>query len=202
MSPASSKTGFRSPPLAYGLWIGALGGLVVSGFALSQWIADAQDLKSLRMADEAAISTLVLDGLPEGHSAAFYELLGERAARLSVPDLYSARQSVREAVRLDPGSAYAWAHLAYLEAAAPDGRNASIEALRQTIALCRDCDPALSLWRIEFIAADWWTMPADLKADAADQLTRLAALPDTEADARALAAQASRLGVPLSLTAE
>ena len=45
-------------------------------------------------------------------------------------------------------------------------------------------------------------MPTDLKADAAEQLSRLSALPETEAEARALAVQASRLGIPLSLTAE
>lgn len=152
-----------------------------------------------RYTDTEIESLLAQGGVSVHWPADMHEYIAERAVRLPSPDVYSARVHIVQALHKDAARPHAWAHLAYLETRRA-GRTTkpAIDALRQSIAACPSCDADLSIWRAEFILADWWRMPADLQDTASRELSYRLGQPEHTERAAIIRSRALALGIDIA----
>lgn len=165
-----------------GAWLLAVPTLAAAALTLGNATATQMAIESLPTYTDKEIEALLSEsGVSVHWPANMHEYLAERAVRLPSPDVYSARVHVVQALRKDTARPYAWAHLAYLETRrAGHTTQTAVDALRQSVDACPSCDADLAIWRAEFIVADWWRMPADLKTTARHELSDRLGQPEHE----------------------
>ncbi|MEE9380292.1 MAG: hypothetical protein V3V03_02715 [Hyphomonadaceae bacterium] len=152
--------------------------LAVSAIAMVVFTNNALRTYRLSVASDADIQIILATDEELNRSAAYHELLSERAAALEVPDAFSARLHVEKALEINPNSPYAWAHLAYLDTYIANGVTPkAVEALTQSIERCQYCDAELGKWRLQYILSNWNDLPFELKEEARQQARLLKADP-------------------------
>ena len=158
-----------------------LGGLMAGAGALCFW-AVAADLKAGRVAEEI-IRDGDADRLDEvttfGTTAPFEEIA--RAALAADPeDLPLARSASLKTLALDPSHAAAWNRLAYVDVAA-NGRltREGLSALYRSYEVAPWDEASVMMWRVDFGARLWDSLPFDLRQRTVGQIPVIARMPET-----------------------
>ena len=153
----------------------------------------------MHMSDAGIQSILSAEEQPT-RSAAFHELLAERAVALEPPDIYSAEQNVLKSLTLNRHSPYAWAHLAYLQTIRQgQPTESALLALEQSIRRCMYCDIRLVKWRLEYMLTYWDQLPARIQAEARHHARIINADPAQHDYLRGTLTRAGRLGIDLGI---
>jgi hypothetical protein len=156
---AAART--RPPAQAYVLWGASMGLFALVLAPVGEAIARELSLQSVIATDQAAMDAYrpVLPGLEPIDA---FEAISEIA--LSGDDLKLALENARKAVEADPGRAFVWARLAYLETEqAGQVNSAALNALGRSIDGCPLCDEELIRWRFSYVLANWPQIPEDLR---------------------------------------
>lgn len=201
----TQKTGFRrkaeapagASPLGVFAWaVSIAAGIAVALVAIPATLS-LGDARALAAGSENEVRARLESDWPEHPSAAWLEVLSERAIELSPPDAVSSRRAAERALQLDPGLAFAWARLADIEAlTAGKATAAGFQALRKSILACRYCSDALSAWRLKYVLANWSATPEDLRKLAFDQADVLRWRPENAEMLAEIRIKAIGLGIP------
>lgn len=163
--PVKNSTGKAKRAGGLFAWIVLLAGGVAAMAPLSHFTMQEMETWSLLHADNAAVASALEQDWPRATAPDYLEALAELGLQLPVVDAGSAYVAAQRAVTIDPSRAFVWAELAYLEMQRADDtvNEASLEALTRSMDACPLCDQNLIAWRLNFVLANWSSIPDPLR---------------------------------------
>ena len=149
-------------------WIGLLTLGVAAIAPISHFTLVEAQTVMLQHADDAAAEQALEIDWSQSTSPNYVETVSELAMQMPAVDTGSAYVAASRTVELDPSRAFAWAQLAQLEARRASGKinAASLEALSKSMDACPLCSDELIGWRLNFVLANWESIPEALRRKA------------------------------------
>jgi hypothetical protein len=149
-------------------WVGLLALGIATIAPISHFTLQEAQIVMLQNADETAAEQALELDWSQSTSPDYVETLSELAMHMPVVDTGSAYVAARRAVALDPSRAFAWAQLAQLEVRRASGKvnKASLDALSKSMDACPLCSDELIGWRLNFVLANWASIPEPLRRKA------------------------------------
>lgn len=197
--PSATSSGRSNTALAGRalVWLAVLlvGGatlMPIAGFAM-------RELKTLSLiqADDQTVRSELSDVWPERASAAWLETLAELGLQVEPQEAERAMQAAASATAKDPSRAGAWVLQAYLETRKAKQVNpAALEALSKSMTACPLCSEELIRWRLNFVLANWASIPDDVRRKAFEQADILRWMGDNGEFLAEMRIKAKQAGIP------
>jgi len=149
-------------------WVGLLTLGIAAIAPISHFALEEAQIVALQNADDVAAGQALELDWSQSTSPDYVETVSELAMQMPVVDTGSAYVAASRTVELDPSRAFAWAQLAELESRRASGKinEAALKALGNSMDACPLCNDELIGWRLNFVLANWESMPETLRRKA------------------------------------
>ncbi len=172
----SASRGGAEPikPAAMAVWTALLVAGLVSLAPMLRSTSQEMTVYSLLQADDDDVRDALATLPAIDATADYFEAISERAMDLGPAAEQAALAAARRAVAKDPGRAFAWARIAYIESkGGKEPTPAAIAAIQASMKACPLCSPDLIRWRFNFVLAHWVSIEETMRRAAFEQADML-----------------------------